>query len=134
MQLGAGKAWQTCAVNKAIAFSLSALSTGRQQLVAICGNDTIRESFLVYDVNATKVPVDTLDWFNQRDFIFDADHQQARIQIGTSAPQQHIVYTIATNDSVMEQGAFDIKNEVFTHVVSYKPEYKKWCSYYLCVG
>ena len=124
VQLGAGKAWQTCAVNKAIAFSLSALSTGRQQLVAICGNDTIRESFLVYDVNATKVPVDTLDWFNQRDFIFDADHQQARIQIGTSAPQQHIVYTIATNDSVMEQGAFDIKNEVFTHVVSYKPEYK----------
>ena len=124
VQLGAGKAWQTCAVNKAIAFSLSALSTGRQQLVAICGNDTIRESFLVYDVNANKVPVDTLDWFNQRDFIFDADHQQARIQIGTSAPQQHIVYTIATNDSVMEQGAFDIKNEVFTHVVSYKPEYK----------
>ena len=124
VQLGAGKAWQTCAVNKAIAFSLSALSTGRQQLVAICGNDTIRESFLVYDVNATKVPVDTLDWFNQRDFIFDADHQQARIQIGTSAPQQHIVYTIATNDSVMEQGAFDIKNEVFTHVVNYKPEYK----------
>ena len=123
VQLGAGKAWQTCAVNKAIAFSLSALSTGRQQLVAICGNDTIRESFLVYDVNATKVPVDTLDWFNQRDFIFDADHQQARIQIGTSAPQQHIVYTIATNDSVMEQGAFDIKNEVFTHVVNYKPEY-----------
>ena len=125
VQLGAGKAWQTCAVNKAIAFSLLALSTGRQQLVAICGNDTIRELFLVYDVNATKVPVDTLDWFNQRDFIFDADHQQARIQIGTSAPQQHIVYTIATNDSVMEQGAFDIKNEVFTHVVSYKPEYKK---------
>lgn len=124
VQLGAGKAWQTCAVNKAIAFSLSALSTGKQQLMAICGNDTIRESFLVYDVNATKVPVDTLDWFNQRDFIFDADHQQARIQIGTSAPQQHIVYTIATNDSVMEQGAFDIKNEVFTHVVSYKPEYK----------
>ena len=124
VQLGAGKAWQTCAVNKAIAFSLSALSTGRQQLVAICGNDTIRESVLVYDVNATKVPVDTLDWFNQRDFIFDADHQQARIQIGTSAPQQHIVYTIATNDSVMEQGAFDIKNEVFTHVVNYKPEYK----------
>lgn len=123
VQLGAGKAWQTCAVNKAIAFSLSALSTGRQQLVAICGNDTIRESFLVYDVNATKVPVDTLDWFNQRDFIFDADHQQARIQIGTSAPQQHIVYTIATNDSVMEQGAFDIKNEVFTHVIDYKPEY-----------
>ena len=125
VQLGAGKAWQTCAVNKAISFSLSVLSTGRQQLVAICGNDTIRELFLVYDVNATKVPVDTLDWFNQRDFIFDADHQQARIQIGTSAPQQHIVYTIATNDSVMEQGAFDIKNEVFTHVVSYKPEYKK---------
>ena len=124
VQLGAGKAWQTCAVNKAIAFSLTALSTGRQQLVAICGNDTIRESFLVYDVNATKVPVDTLDWFNQRDFIFDADHQQARIQIGTSAPQQHIVYTIATNDSVMEQGALDIKNEVFTHVVNYKPEYK----------
>lgn len=124
VQLGAGKAWQTCAVNKAIAFSLSALSTGKQQLMAICGNDTIRESFLVYDVNATKVPVDTLDWFNQRDFIFDADHQQARIQIGTSALQQHIVYTIATNDSVMEQGAFDIKNEVFTHVVNYKPEYK----------
>ena len=123
VQLGAGKAWQTCAVNKAIAFSLSALSTGRQQLVAICGNDTIRESFLVYDVNATKVPVDTLDWFNQRDFVFDANHQQARIQIGTSAPQQHIVYTIATNDSVMEQGAFDIKNEVFTHVIDYKPEY-----------
>lgn len=123
VQLGAGKAWQTCAVNKAIAFSLSALSTGRQQLVAICGNDTIRESFLVYDVNATKVPVDTLDWFNQRDFIFDADHQQARIQIGTSAPQQHIVYTIATKDSVIEQGVLDIKNEVFTHVIDYKPEY-----------
>lgn len=123
VQLGAGKAWQTCAVNKAIAFSLSALSTGRQQLMAICGNDTIRESFLVYDVNATKVPVDTLDWFNQRDFIFDADHQQARIQIGTSAPQQHIVYTIATKDSVIEQGVLDIKNEVFTHVIDYKPEY-----------
>ena len=123
VQLGAGKAWQTCAVNKAIAFSLSALSTGRQQLVAICGNDTIRESVLVYDVNAIKVPVDTLDWFNQRDFIFDADHQQARIQIGTSAPQQHIVYTIATKDSVIEQGVLDIKNEVFTHVIDYKPEY-----------
>ena len=123
VQLGAGKAWQTCAVNKAIAFSLSALLTGRQQLMAICGNDTIRESFLVYDVNATKVPVDTLDWFNQRDFIFDADHQQARIQIGTSAPQQHIVYTIATKDSVIEQGVLDIKNEVFTHVIDYKPEY-----------
>ena len=123
VQLGVGKAWQTCAVNKAIAFSLSALSTGRQQLVAICGNDTIRESVLVYDVNATKVPVDTLDWFNQRDFIFDADHQQARIQIGTSAPQQHIVYTIATKDSVIEQGVLDIKNEVFTHVIDYKPEY-----------
>ena len=123
VQLGAGKAWQTCAVNKAIAFSLSALSTGRQQLVAICGNDTIRESVLVYDVNATKVPVDTLDWFNQRDFIFDADHQQARIQIGTSAPQQYIVYTIATKDSVIEQGVLDIKNEVFTHVIDYKPEY-----------
>ena len=123
VQLGAGKAWQTCAVNKAIAFSLSALSTGRQQLVAICGNDTIRESVLFYDVNATKVPVDTLDWFNQRDFIFDADHQQARIQIGTSAPQQHIVYTIATKDSVIEQGVLDIKNEVFTHVIDYKPEY-----------
>jgi len=123
VQLGAGKAWQTCAVNKAIAFSLSALSTGRQQLMAICGNDTIKESFLVYDVNATKVPIDTLDWFNQRDFIFDADHQQARIQIGTSAPQQHIVYTIATKDSVIEQGVLDIKNEVFTHVIDYKPEY-----------
>lgn len=116
--------WKTINTNTNYKLSVKDVPQGKNNFIAICQNDTINQQLLVYDINSTKVPVDTLNWFNVTSNKFDSKGTPIRVQIGTSAPQQHVVYTIASQDEIIEKGTLELKNEVLNQTFSYKPEYK----------
>ena len=124
-RFGDTDAWQTTSANKEMRISVNHLASGRHTLTAMCENDTLTRKIILFSLDDKHVPVDTLDWFYQVENTFKADKMPARIQLGTSAAEQHIVYTVMAGNKVIEQGTLDLKNELYTHTFTYQPQYEK---------
>lgn len=113
----------TCKANKPVKLDPSLLTSARHSLVAVCGGDTIRNSFVTFTLNDRHVPVETHDWFYQSADRFPADGKPVYIQLGSSDSIQHVVYTLVSGNRVIENSRADLNAEVRTRAITYKEEW-----------
>lgn len=107
-------------------FSLSALSfsSGKHTLQAICGADTLTQDFVVFSLQDKQPATETHDWFYQSAAEFPRDGSPVYVQIGSVDPDQHIVYTVFSGETLVESGAIDQSNAVNTRAFTYKETYR----------
>lgn len=113
----------TCKANTPAKLDAAALASARHNLIAVCGKDTLSTSFVTFNLQDSKAPVETHDWFYQSAEQFPADGSPVYIQLGSTDSIQHVVYTIISGDKIIEEGRADLHNELRTRAISYKEEW-----------
>ena len=91
---------------------------------AICEGDTLQRDFVVFALNDQVPATETDDWFYQSATQFPADGKPVTIQVGSSAPDVHIVYSIFAGEKVLESGAVDRNNQLINRQFVYKDDYE----------
>ncbi len=99
------------------------LKSGKHTLLAVCGNYTIRQNFIVFGMDDKKPCIETHDWFYVSGTKFKADGSPVYLQIGSSDADTHILYTAISGSKVIARGTVDISNEVLTRALTYKEKY-----------
>lgn len=113
----------TCKANTRVDLDTKAILSGRHELVAVCGSDTLTTSFVTFSLQDRKSPIQTHDWFYLSADQFPADGSPVYLQLGSSDSIQHVVYTLISGDKVIADGRVDLNNELRTHAINYKEEW-----------
>lgn len=103
--------------------ALGNLASGKHELYAICEVDTLRKEFVVFNLDDEKPAVETDDWFYASDNQFPSDGKPVTIQVGSSAKDIHIFYTLIAEDRLLESGSVDKSEELLNRKLAYKDEY-----------
>ena len=113
--------WQRVNTNKLV--SLAKLKSGKYLLEAICGEDTVRQSFTVFSLDDKRPASHTDEWFYTSDTSFPNDGTPVTVQVGSSDADVHIVYAIVAGKTVIESGTIDQSNALWNRKFTYKNEY-----------
>ena len=113
--------WQNVNTNKKI--DLPKLKSGRYSIEAICDEDTLKHDFVVFSLDDKRPAAETDDWFYVSDRQFPNDGTPVTVQVGSSASDVHVAYSIIHDQTVMESGTFDLSNELWNRKFTYKEEY-----------
>jgi sRNA-binding regulator protein Hfq len=116
-----GGNWQTAQTQAAQ--DLTKLRSGRHQLKAICGTDTLSLVFVAFSQDDKRPCMDTQDWFYQSAKQFPNDGKPVVIQTGSSAADVHYCYALFSGNKVLEQGGFDKSNALDNRKFTYRDEY-----------
>jgi uncharacterized protein YfaS (alpha-2-macroglobulin family) len=114
--------WQTVKTQQPVAMT-DKLKSGKHSLEAICQGDTLQRDFVVFSLDDTVPATETDDWFYQSAAQFPADGKPVTIQVGSSAPDVHIVYSIFAGEKVIESGAIERSNQLINLKLTYKEAY-----------
>ncbi len=115
--------WQAVKTQQTVVLS-EKLKSGKHSLEAICEGDTLQRDFVVFALNDQVPATETDDWFYQSATQFPADGKPVTIQVGSSAPDVHIVYSIFAGEKVLESGAVDRNNQLINRQFVYKDDYE----------
>ena len=121
-RLDGGK-WKETAANSQFSVLSSQLKSGEHRLEAVCENDSIDMTFVVFGLDDKKPATKTHDWFYVSDSQFHSDGKPVTVQVGSSDPDLHIVYGIFAGDKVIESGVVKKNAELLNRKFSYKEEY-----------
>ncbi|MBO4849768.1 MAG: alpha-2-macroglobulin [Prevotella sp.] len=116
-----GEKPQKAEANKNV--NLPKLKSGKHVVEAICLGDTVKKEFVIFSIDDKRPCYQTHDWFYASDWEFDSDGKPVVVQVGTSDNDTHVLYTVFTEDKVLEQGAFKLSNANQTRKWTYKKEY-----------
>lgn len=108
--------------NKPYALALS-IPSGEHTLMAICGEDTVKNTFVAFRKSDVRPMKYTRQWCYQSAPSFPADGGDVWIQIGSSDEDVHVFYTVYADDRMIKCGSKRISNENITQTLSYKEEY-----------
>ena len=114
--------WQTVKTQQPVTVT-NKLKSGKHSLEAICQGDTLKRDFVVFSLDDTTPATETDDWFYQSANQFPADGKSVTVQVGSSAPDVHIVYSVFADEKVIESGAIDKSNQLINRKFTYKDEY-----------
>ena len=117
-----GGEWQMAKTNQQIA--LTKLTSGKHRVEAAYEDQTIDRTFVVFSLDDEKPAADTDDWFYQSATQFPNDGTPVTIQVGSSAMDVHIVYSIFSGNKLIEQGCLDKNNQLVNRKFTYKDEYE----------
>ena len=98
-------------------------ASGKHHLEAICEGDTIKHDFVLFSLEDKKPCVETHDWFYQTAETFPEDGGPVFIQVGSSDVDTHILYSIMSENRLVESGVIDQSNALCTRQFNYKEEY-----------
>ena len=115
--------WQAVKTQQTVALS-EKLKSGKHSLEAICEGDTLQRDFVVFGLDDTTPATTTDDWFYQSATQFPADGKPVTIQVGSSAPDVHIVYSLFAGEKVIESGSIDRNNQLINRQFTYKDDYE----------
>ena len=115
--------WQEAKAQQSVAIG-DKLKSGKHTLEATCEGDTLQRDFVVFGLDDTIPATTTDDWFYQSATQFPADGQPVTIQVGSSAPDVHIVYSLFAGEKVIESGAIDRSNQLINRQFTYKDTYE----------
>ncbi len=103
---------------------ISMLPSGRHTLEAICEKDTLKKDFDIFSMD-DKAPIsNTHCWFYQTAGRFSENSEDSvYVQIGSSDPSVHVLYTIVSGNTLLENKTFELNKSLCTRAFSYKPEY-----------
>ena len=116
-----GGKWQTANTQQPIA--ITQLKSGVHTLEAICEQDTLKREFTVFSLDDKRPATKTDNWFYCSDYRFPNDGKPVTVQVGSSAENVHIVYSVLAGNRVLESGAIDKSNELINRKLTYKEEY-----------
>ena len=115
--------WKEAAANSSLFILHPSLKSGEHQLEAICGDDDIKTTFVVFGLADTKPATKTDDWFYVSSKQFPNDGKPVTVQVGSSDPNLHIVYSIFAGNKMLESGAVKKNAELINRKFTYKEEY-----------
>ena len=121
-RIDSGK-WQEIKTQQSVAVG-DKLKSGKHTLEATCEGDTLQREFVVFGLDDTTPATTTDDWFYQSATQFPADGKPVTIQVGSSAPDVHIVYSVFAGEKVIESGAIDRSNQLINRQFTYKDDYE----------
>ncbi len=104
---------------------LKNLSSGEHHLVAICGNDTLDQKFVIFSLDDKKPAVNTSDFFYVTPDTFPHKGKPVYLLFGSSDKQVHVVYTMIAGDRVIDSGTLEINNQLIKKKLTYSPQYDK---------
>lgn len=99
------------------------ITSGSHKLTAICEQDTLESTFVVFRLSDEKPVFKTSDWFYLDQNQWQEDGKSVALQFGSSDNDVHVVYAIASGDSIIENGTAQLNNSNITRYFEYKPEY-----------
>lgn len=102
---------------------LKGMKSGSHKLFAVCGTDSLTHEFVLFSLKDKRPAIQTHDWFYATAKEFPADGSPVSVQMGSSDPNQHIVYNIISGTKVLESGVIDQSNAITTRHFTYKEEY-----------
>lgn len=115
--------WQTVKTQSPITLTALDRRSGKHTLDAICEGDTIHREFVVFSIDDEVPVVETDDWFWQSATQFPSDGSPVTIQVGSSAQDVHIVYSVFAGEKIIEQGFVDKSNQLLNIKATYQKEY-----------
>lgn len=98
-------------------------TSGKHTLTALCEGDTLRQEFIAFSLDDKKPCTETDDWFFCSSESFQQDGSPVTVQVGSSAKDMHIVYSVFSGDKVLDSGAYDMSDAVTNIKLRYKEEY-----------
>lgn len=101
----------------------SGILSGRHQLWATCGNDTVMREFVLFGIDDKRPAADTPDWAYISGKEFPRDGKPVYVQVGTSCDNTLVRYSIISRDKELESGTFSLSNAIKTIPLTYKEEY-----------
>ncbi|UKK53231.1 alpha-2-macroglobulin family protein [Prevotella sp. E2-28] len=113
--------WQTARTNLFVA--IAKLKSGKYEVEAICGEDTLKQDFVVFSLNDKRPAVKTDDWFYVSETQFRNDGTPVTVQVGSSAEDVHMIYSIISGKKVLESGAVNQSNALWNKKFTYREEY-----------
>ena len=116
--------WQKVSTNTPYALLSTGLKSGRHTFKAICENDSIERTFVLFTLDDQVPAAETDDWFYQSAEQFPSDGQPVTVQVGSSDQDVHIVYSIFAGNKLIERGAVDKSNQLFNLKVTYEEAYE----------
>lgn len=99
------------------------IQSGEHTLMAICGEDTVKNTFVAFRKSDVRPMKYTRQWCYQSAKAFPEDGGEVWIQIGSSDEDVHVFYTVYADDRIIKCGSKRISNENITQTLSYKEEY-----------
>ena len=121
-RLDGGK-WKECAGNAPLSIFDAHFKSGQHRLEAVCMQDTVDVSFVVFSLEDKRPAAPTHDWFYASHSQFPKDGSPVTVQVGSSDPDLHIVYGIFAGDKVIEQGTLKRNAELLNRKFTYREEY-----------
>ena len=115
--------WQQGAANTRLSVLSAQLKSGEHRLQAVCDQDTLDMTFVVFGLDDKKPASPTHDWFYVSHQEFPADGQPVTLQVGASDPNLYIVYSIFANDKQLESGVVTKNAALLNRQFTYKKEY-----------
>lgn len=97
--------------------------SGQHTLIATCGEDTITRNFIIFSMEDKCPAAKTDDWFYQSAEKFYTDNKPVYVQVGSSAQDQYIYYTVFNDKKLIGEGVIEQSNAVHTDKFVYKPTY-----------
>ena len=99
------------------------ITSGDHKLTAICEQDTLEATFVVFRLSDKKPAFKTSDWFYLDQNKWQEDGNSVALQFGSTDNDVHVLYAIASGDSIIESGTARLNNSNITRYFDYKPEY-----------
>ena len=118
-----GKKWKECQANSPLSMSNDSFKSGEHRLEAICEQDTLKTTFVVFGIDDKKPATQTHDWFYVSDTQFSNNGQPVTVQVGASDPDLYIVYSIYAGKKEIEHGALKKNATLENRKFTYKEEY-----------
>ena len=118
-----GGEWHTTAANYEIPFENFGLGVGEHTIEAKLDDQTLTRRFVIFSLDDEQPAAKTDDWFYMSSTVFPNDGTPVTIQVGSSAQDVHIVYSIFAGKELIEQGAFDRSNQLINCKLNYEEKY-----------
>ena len=119
-QIDGGK-WLTAKTNHPL--PVPSLKSGKHTVKVTCGEDSEERDFVIFSIDDKRPATETDDWFWVSRNQFPNDGKPVTVQVGSSAKDVHMVYSIFSGDKLIEEGSVDRSNELFNRKLTYKEEW-----------
>ena len=117
-------AWQSIDTDTPFSLPVAKLASGSHLMKVVCDKDTLERKFVLFSLDDQVPATETDDWFYQSADQFPTDGSPVTIQIGSSDADVHIVYSVYAGEKLIERGAVDRTNRLFSLKVTYEEAYK----------
>ena len=119
-QIDGGK-WLTAKTHEPL--PVPSLKSGKHTVRVTYGEDTEERDFVIFSKDDKRPATETDDWFWISGSKFPNDGSPVTVQVGSSAKDVHIVYSIFSGEQLIESGSVDRNNELLNRKLTYKEEW-----------